>query len=390
MNTDADLIVLGGGCAGLSLGERLAESSRRSHRTVVIEAREAYAPDRTWCFWNTAPHRHEALVSKSWNRLQLKSASRSVLVDCRATPYQMLESGCFYERATGLIERSTSVDLLLGTRITGEPERRGDRWIVDTDRGSLSARQIVDTRPAAAPREGAATLWQSFLGHEVVCDSDQFDDGVATLMDFAGRLDDGVLFHYVLPVARNRALIETTVFGPRPLSAASLASHQHAAVDKFCGGVSRNIVRSEHGILPMGLTTIAPPPGENYVRAGVMNGGARPSTGYAFQRIQRWADDATTAIRSGGTASGHSGDPRFRQWMDLLFLRVVRHHPDRAADLFLSIFGMKDPTRIIRFLTDTGSLADHSAVIAALPTGQFLRELWDGLWASPGSQLELV
>jgi lycopene beta-cyclase len=224
----------------------------------------------------------------------------------------------------------------------------------------------------------------------VVCDSEQFDDGVATLMDFAGCLDDGVLFHYVLPVARNRALIETTVFGPRPLSAASLASHQHAAVEKFCGGVSRTIVRSEHGILPMGLTTIAPPPGEGYVRAGVMHGGARPSTGYAFQRIQRWADDTTSAIRRGAPVTGHTADPRMRRWMDLLFLRVVRHHPDRAADLFLSIFGVTDPARIIRFLTDTGSLADHSAVIAALPTGQFLRELWDGMWASPGNQLELV
>jgi len=390
MNTDADLIVLGGGCAGLSVGERLAEASRRSHRTVVIEAREAYAPDRTWCFWNTAPHRHDKLVSKSWNRLQLSSASRAVLVDCRATPYQMLESGCFYERAVDFIDRSTSVDLLLGTRIIGEPERRSDRWIVDTDRGSLSARQIVDTRPTAVPREGAATLWQSFLGHEVVCDGDQFDDGVATLMDFAGCLDDGVLFHYVLPVARDRALIETTVFGPRPLSADSLASHQQAAINKFCGGVSHTIVRSEHGILPMGLTTIAPPPGEGYVRAGVMNGGARPSTGYAFQRIQRWANDTANAIRNGAPLSGHVADPGIRRWMDLLFLRVVRHHPDRAADLFLNIFGMTDPARIIRFLSDTGSLADHSAVIASLPTGQFLRELWEGMWAPPGNRLELV
>ena len=390
MRPDADLIVLGGGCAGLSLAERLAEAPQRSHRSIVIEARSAYVTDRTWCFWRTAPHRHDAMVQKSWARLQVRSAGRSVLVDCSAAPYQMIESGSFYERAEGLIERSASVDLELGTRIIAEPERRGDRWFVQTSRGTVSGRQIVDTRHAAAPREGEAALWQSFLGHEVVCDGDQFDDSVATLMDFAGCLDDGVLFHYVLPVARNRALIETTVFGPRPLSAVNLARHQDAAVDKFCRGAPRTVVRVERGILPMGLKTLAPSPGEGYVHAGVMNGGARASTGYAFQRIQRWAHDTASDLRSGGVVSGHAADPLIRRRMDQLFLQVVRNHPDRAADLFLSIFGMTDPIRVIRFLTDTGSLTDCAAVIGALPTGQFLREIWSGIWAPQPNQLELA
>jgi lycopene beta-cyclase len=76
--------------------------------------------------------------------------------------------------------------------------------------------------------------------------------------------------------------------------------------------------------------------------------------------------------------------------MDRLFLRVVRHHPERAAELFLSIFGMNDPLRIIRFLTDSGSLRDDAAVIAALPTGQFLHEMWSGMWARPNHRLDFV
>ncbi len=390
MRPDADLIVLGGGCAGLSLGERLAESRDGVQRTIVIEARPAYVADRTWCFWRTAPHRHDALVEKSWSRLRLRSASRSVQVDCSAAPYQMLDAGSFYTRAERLIRDSTSVDLKLDTRITAEPQRGADHWVVNTSRGTLTGRQIIDTRPSATPREGDSVLWQSFLGHEVVCDAPQFDDSTATLMDFAGCLDDGVLFHYVLPISPTRALIETTVFGPRPLSVADLAQSQDAALNKLCGGRTRRIVRSEHGVLPMGMRPAAPLPGGGYARVGVMSGGARASTGYAFQRIQRWARDSARMLNNGGNVAGHAPDPLIHRGMDQLFLRVVRNNPEGAAELFLSIFGMRDPMHIIRFLTDSCSVRDYAAVIAALPTGVFLHEMWHGMWTATENRLEFV
>ena len=355
---------------------------------MVIEARHDYVTDRSWCFWRTGSHRHDAQVAKSWSRLRLRSPERALLVDCHEAPYQMLDAGSFYERAVRIIDGSGSVALHLGTTVLSEPERRDRRWVVNTSRGTLSAREIIDTRPATVPREGDATLWQSFLGHDIVCDVPLFEDGVATLMDFAGCLDGGVRFHYVLPLSPCRALIETTVFGPRPLSASALALSQEAALDKFCRGHPRAVVRRESGILPMGMSTPAPSPGECYVRAGVMNGGARASTGYAFQRIQRWADDSARVIASGGAVMGHAADSLVHRVMDRLFLRVVRQHPDRAAELFLNIFGMSDPMRTIRFLTDSGSLRDDAAVIAALPTGQFLREMWSGMWARPNPRLD--
>ncbi|MEY2979796.1 MAG: hypothetical protein RL562_23, partial [Planctomycetota bacterium] len=60
---DLDLVVLGGGLAGLSLAERLAAAGAQAPRTVVLEARADYADDRTWCFWRHEPHRYEELVA---------------------------------------------------------------------------------------------------------------------------------------------------------------------------------------------------------------------------------------------------------------------------------------------------------------------------------------
>jgi lycopene beta-cyclase len=140
----------------------------------------------------------------------------------------------------------------------------------------------------------------------------------------------------------------------------------------------------------MGMNPAAPSPGEGYARAGVMNGGARASTGYAFQRIQRWARDSARVLGNGGVVTGHAPDPLIHRGMDQLFLRVVRNDPERAAELFLSIFGMQNPMRIIRFLTDSCYPRDYVAVIAALPTGLFLREMWKSLWTRSDSRLEFV
>jgi lycopene beta-cyclase len=46
-----DLIILGGGCAGLSLARRLSELGEDCPQTVILESRSSYTDDRTWCFW---------------------------------------------------------------------------------------------------------------------------------------------------------------------------------------------------------------------------------------------------------------------------------------------------------------------------------------------------
>ncbi len=52
MHSHVDLLILGGGCAGLSLASRLAEFGKDAPKVLIIEQRESYTNDRTWCFWD--------------------------------------------------------------------------------------------------------------------------------------------------------------------------------------------------------------------------------------------------------------------------------------------------------------------------------------------------
>ena len=380
MATDADLVILGGGCAGLSLALRLAEQPGMCRRVVVIESRQKYQHDRSWCFWRVGPHRFESLVKRSWSRLALRSATHAVQVDCARTPYQLLESGAFYQHANEAIHASDAVRLQLGVTVLAAPQSMPGGWRITTSAGELTAAQIIDTRPLRLPQRGDALLWQSFLGQELVCDSPVFDLRRVELMDFANDLPDAIAFTYVLPLTNHRALIETTLFDPQPHAPADLALRQQRAVQRLCGAASSRVVRSEAGILPMGLlpsgnTDPQMEHGRGYCRVGLLSGAARPASGYAFQRIQRWADNCGAVVRDGHDPITHPPDPLLTRFMDRLFLEVLRSHPSRGPELFTNVFDRVAMPSIARFLSDRASLADRIAVAASLPTGLFLTQL---------------
>ncbi len=375
MATELDLVVLGGGCAGLSLALRLAEQPGLCRRVTVLETRQVYRHDRSWCFWRVGPHRYEPLVKRSWSRVALRSAARAVQVDCARTPYQLLEAGAFYDHARQAITASAAVRLQMGVTVLGPPRPVPGGWRIETSAGGLTAARVIDTRPPSPPRRGDALLWQSFLGEELVCDRAVFDPSRVELMDFAHDLPGAVAFTYVLPLASDRALVETTLFDPQPHGPADLARRQQQAVQRLCGGASSHVVRTEAGILPMGTTRQQTALGRGHWRAGLMSGAARPATGYAFQRIQRWADGCSAALRSGRDPSGHAPDPLLTRLMDRLFLDVLRYHPERGPELFTRLFGHTATPRIVRFLSDRASFVDRVAVAASLPTGLFLRQL---------------
>lgn len=367
---DVDLLVLGGGCAGLSLALRLSEGAGGLEDIVVLEARESYQDDRTWSFWRTRPHRFEEIVAHEWAGFEVLAGGEVARLDCQATPYQMIPAGAFYAHALELISRSPHVDVELGARVEGVPERVGDHWVVRAGERQLRARHLVDTRP---PRvRPSCLLWQSFFGQVVRTEVDRFDPEVATLMDFAGGHEDRIQFTYVLPRSRREALVETTVFGREAIGPGDLEQAHGEDLERRLAGSGHEVVRQEHGVLPMGLTSSLHPVA--WTRAGLFHGGARPSTGYAFQRIQRWADSCAASLRTGLGATGLSADPSHMRWMDSIFLGVLADRPASGPGLLLQLFSRAPTERVIRFLSDEGSVRDSLSIVSSLPPWPFLRQ----------------
>ena len=375
MALDVDLLILGGGCAGLSLAWRLSELMQACPKTLIIEQRAAYSNDRTWCFFGGSDSRIDGLIAQQWRFLRLSAGDRTVQFDCLPSAYQMLAASAFYSYVNKVLDQCPAMRRLLGTRVTAEPTRTSAGWQIETSHGRVTAKMVVDTRPPCMPEKGLATLWQSFYGQEVWCESEIFDTRCADLMDFTTGLPGQIPFTYVLPISPHRALVEATVFAPDPLLPAELALQFDAALHKYAGRHRVKTMRAESGILPMGLVGKPPSLGLGHVRVGVMAGGARSSSGFAFQRIQHWAEQCCEAIAAGGMPTGHATDPWMHRMMDQLFLNVIASEPDVAPDLFLSMFEKSDSACVIRFLSGRNSLKDCLEIMASLPAKRFIKQL---------------
>jgi lycopene beta-cyclase len=371
-----DIIILGGGCAGLSLAMQLASYGKSCPSTLILEQRTTYNMDRTWCFWDDGTVPFSSFVSHRWNKISISTKNEIINLDTESVSYSRLAADTFYDTALKNIKENKAITLNLGDHAKEEPSFQNGYWKVDTNKETFIGKIIIDTRSQLMPKRDNAVLWQSFLGYEITCEEPIFDPSRAILMDFLEPNFSRVSFNYVLPFSPYQALIEATVFAPEPLTSDDLTQHANAAIRKFIQQSNYKIDRTEYAVLPMGIRQQDPLVKTNYIRVGLTAGGARNSSGYAFQRIQNWALLCARSIIKHGRAIGHRRDNFIQFRMDQLFLRVIRARPEKAPDLFLSLFKNTNTQSIIRFLSDQASIRDYLCIIRALPPKPFIGQLF--------------
>jgi lycopene beta-cyclase len=382
---DLDLVILGGGCAGLALASRLAGEPLRA---ALVEPREDYADDRRWSFWRPADAPAAlapgmgASVAGRWSRWSVdQDGARATTRTSRARVYETVAAGPYAEATLERIDAAPGIERLSGHRAGAVSPRPGGGWQIETTAGPLAARRVVDTRPpAAAPAYG-----QFFEGAEIAVDGAVFDPETVGLMSFRPQGAPGAVdFVYTLPFARDRALVEVTRFGPEKPGPGALSGWLEAEIARAADGRAVMVERRERGALPMDVSHASPGPPGSHVRLGLGGGSARPSTGYAFARIQAGAESLARQIAAGRTELAPPADGPATRWMDALFLRVLARSAERGPGIFLSLFRRAPRDRVERFLSGSTRASDRLAVIAAMPPGPFLAALAAGE-ASPAA-----
>ena len=189
---DFDYIIIGGGCAGLSLAYELQIHKKLDNKSLaIIEPRVEYKKDRTWSFWKVSSHSFNDCVEKSWKNFSINIASETNFLKCDGYPYQSINSGLFYKKINNKLKENKNI-----------------KFFKNISEVNTENSFIFNSVPSLKNKN--MELWQHFCGVEIETNKDIFDDNIFNLMDFNCEQRNSVHFFYTLPYSKNKALIETT------------------------------------------------------------------------------------------------------------------------------------------------------------------------------------
>ncbi|WP_406099992.1 lycopene cyclase family protein [Streptomyces sp. NBC_01013] len=372
----SDVVVVGGGAAGLSLAHRLVETG--STTVTVIEPPDGplRPAERTWCYWDAGVDGLEEVVSASWNVVRVHGADgRPITVEPSPFTYRMVRSTAFERLVHGHLARSEGGRVLRATAesVHSVPGGAEIRCALPGGRSrTLRARHVFDSRPLPALPPARTQLLQHFRGWFVRTGTDRFDPAVADLMDFrVPQPAHGLAFGYVLPLAPDRALVEYTEFSRNTLTTEAY----EAALGHYCRDIlgfgTFTVERAEQGIIPMTDARFPRRAGSSVFRIGTAGGTTRPATGYTFAAAQRQSRTIAATLRDGhGTVPAPYG--RRALAMDAILLRALDTGRINGPDFFTNLFRHVPAERLLRFLDGTTSLREEWGIGLRTPVRPML------------------
>ncbi len=151
-----DYIIIGGGCAGLSLAYELEIYDKLKNKTLaIIEPREEYKRDKTWSFWKVFSHNFDDCIIKSWNNFTINTPDETKHVDCQFTPYQTIDSGMFYKKILSKLKLNQNI-----------------HFFKNIDELDQSNSIVFNSVPNFENKQ--SELWQHFSGVEIETDKGLF------------------------------------------------------------------------------------------------------------------------------------------------------------------------------------------------------------------------
>ena len=350
-----DYIIIGGGCAGLSLAYELDLHSKLKDKTLaIVEHRDEYKRDKTWSFWKVSPHNFEDCTIKSWDNFTINIPSHLKHVDCKNMPYQTIDSGLFYQKIIDRIKQNTNINFFKNINE------------VNTE-NSFIFNSVSDTV------DNKSSLWQHFSGIEIETSKDFFDEKIFNLMDFDCDQKNSVHFFYTLPFSKTKALIETTWISD--LNNTSLNDYDIQLKDYIANKLNiknYKINYKETGAIPLfhpnNIKKL------NQIEIGTAGGMTRLSTGYTFLNIQEQSKYIRKNIENIKDTKIFSIERKY-EFLDNIFLKVLKKNPERMAQIFYKMFN-SSPNTVINFLSNKSNILEDISIISKMPKWVFLKQLF--------------
>ena len=349
-----DYLIIGGGCAGLSLAYELEINGKLKNKTLaIIEPRKEYKRDKTWSFWKVFDHNFEDCVIKSWNNFTINSSENSQELVNKKFPYQSIDSEKFYKKINSKLSSNPNINFFKNLN-------------------EINSKNSIIFNSVFEAELDKSKLWQHFQGIEIETTKDVFDDEILNLMDFNCDQRNDVHFFYTLPFNKNRALIETTWLSN--LEDQSLMDYDlqlENYIKNNLGIKNYKINFTEKGAIPLFYPTFIN--NKKNINIGSAGGMTRLSTGYTFLNIQEHSKYIARNIDKIEKVKTFNLGKKY-QFLDKVFLRVLEKNPEKMPNVFFDMFSSSSDT-VIKFLSNKSNLFQDLSIIFKMPKWIFIKGL---------------
>jgi len=371
-------IIAGAGCAGLSLAWRILQSPALEDKKILLVDRELKNKnDRTWCFWHEGAGEWDPVVSHRWPRLAFKSESGGKVQNLSTYSYQQISAIDYYRHIHAGLKASHQIEQRIGNVEEVAEDEDGVYILLDGER--IEAELVFDSRflpeRSLYSLGGHTFLLQHFYGWVVETSNPVFQPNEATLMDFRVAQQGYTGFFYVLPYSDRKALVEYTLFSPEKLDKKDYRAALQDHMREKLGISDYKICETEFGMIPMTDAPLPQTTSERIVLFGSRGGAIKPTTGYAFLRIQKQTKLLVDQLKKGRVPTlTEKRSLRFR-FYDRLLLHILSREGHWGKPIFSRLFLHNDMERILTFLNEESNFLQEARIFATLPVGPFLRAI---------------
>ncbi len=368
----ADYIITGAGCAGLSLAMHMIRSGKLDDKKILlVDQQPKKTNDRTWCFWENGNGVFEDIVFNSWDHLWFYGEGQKLQLTLVPFRYKMIRGIDFYQYCLKELGARENVQVIFEKvdRVYSNEEATG----VVINGESYDCDYLFNSILFEQPRMKENEYWmlQHFKGWMIETENEAFDPSIATLMDFRTSQENGTAFCYVLPFSKSRALIEYTLFSHELLQPNQYDNGLKEYIKNYVTSGNYKMIEEEFGVIPM--TNHQFETGRHQlVNIGTAGGQTKGSSGYTFHFIQQHSRAIVNALISTGKPSIHSVSKRFH-FYDSVLLNILHHKTLPGEKIFTQLFQKNRTDSVLRFLHNESSLKEELRIISTLPVRPFTK-----------------
>lgn len=342
----------------------------KDKKILILDPDNKYRNDKTFCFWSgqneqlTIQCRH--LITHQWDEV---SVNRNEQESLHPKKYFHIAGIDVYKELRRIIDQH-QLQRIQGSVIELTPTENLVKVI--TDAGILESSLVFDSRPPKylPPNKDDAHLLQSFIGFIISTDLPNSNLNCVDLMDFNIEQSGATQFMYVLPLGKDKILVELTRFGLEPITEIEAKPILDTYINQRFGNYQ--ILHTEIGCIPMSTAAISVEALPGVIPIGGRAGAVKPSTGYAFKKMFQHAESIVDNLKRNIKPAGISNSTRFR-FYDRLLLLILTKQPSQGRPIFEALFRKNKTKNVLQFLDEKTTLIQDIRIFMTLPIIPFLK-----------------